>query len=273
MKKVKKDTQQLELSRKEVHLMKEAWRDCLPSELANLFYYNPTGSPADSSTGVQRINSYNLANEGITKLSTLGTANVDYVQIVMGVNKNETPHQFSPIFKIVARSLKEPVYYQLYPNKVESALGFFEIEPNTAQLFHKKWQELTEAEIASSFTGQTIDGPNDLNFKPLEHAEQKVLQVAKSVKNRRVRSYKFDKEDMHRIINYIDKYQENFDIKITLYLGAGLTVHLSHPFSFRPVLDVSAIAKSDSIEADAPPSGEDFERSKPCPPFCPDDDM
>ena len=80
-------------------------------------------------------------------------------------------------------------------------------------------------------------------------------------KNQRVKSYVFQTGETRAIVNEI----ANEDRKsINLYLGNGIRVS-AHPFSFRPILEVS------SSEGNYFVGGSSyFDFCNPCPPYCDD---
>lgn len=243
------------LSQKEASNRKKDWRDCLPGDLSNLFYY-------PNEDGVHRFNNYfALGKDGIAKLLKLGTA-INYIRVYMGCKDNK----FSPLFTIVSGpkgKMKEDSYSLQYvpkPQPINQPLPTLdEITPGIAELFQANWEELSDVEVADAFSGVTAK-----NIKS---------QTSQLQTTHRVKFYDFPHDDVQQIIHNLNKIKQPKQRYVRLLLGAGLKVRLTHPFNFRPILSVPSHTQQQApVMSKADETYETyFERSKPCPPFCDDD--
>lgn len=247
----------------EAKRLRTNWENCLPGELSKLFYSLPDGDPKKA----DKVNSFNLSQNGINGLLEHGEQ-VKVIRIYMGCSED---HQFTPIFTIVKTDQTE-INYELIalksPTEEKTGRGsFVEITHSISSLFQRKWAELNNEEVSAAFSGLTCS-------KIVQKKEPQLQVYDGSFVARRVKSYDFLTEDVKHIIANLKGVEKTLQ-KVQLVLGAGLTVHVTHPFNFRPILAVSSMhpgpGMTTSIE-DSPPYDNNYERSKPCPPFCNDDD-
>lgn len=251
----------------EANRLKENWANCLPGELSKLFYSVPDGD----SRNADKVNSFDLSQNGINGLLEHGEQ-VNVIRIYMGCSED---HQFTPIFTIVKTDQTE-INYGLIPqhSPTEEKTGgsnFVEITHSISSLFQRKWAELNNEEVSAAFSGLTC---SKIVQKTKSHLPVPVPVYDGSFVARRVKSYDFLTKDVKLIIANL-KGVEKTSRKVQLLLGAGLTVHVTHPFNFRPILAVSSMHPGPGMTTsneDGPPYDNNYERSKPCPPFCNDDD-
>lgn len=253
----------LSIPKDEANRLKENWANCLPGELSKLFYSVPDGD----SRNADKVNSFDLSQNGINGLLEHGEQ-VKVIRIYMGCSED---HQFTPIFTIVKKDQTE-INYELIALKssIEEKTGgssFVQITHSISSLFQRKWAELNNEEVSAAFSGLTCS-------KIVQKTESQLQVYDGSFVARRVKSYDFLTEDVKHIIANLKGVEKTLR-KVQLLLGAGLTVHVTHPFNFRPILAVSSMHLGPGMTAsneDGPPYDNNYERSKPCPPFCNDDD-
>lgn len=284
----------------DVDTYKRNWMNCLPGNISNLFYRQ------SQAEGIQRVSYYTLDldpnGRNDIREYTLDSYLQCVIRITMGCTNENGFEQLYPIFRlvylnntipgssgeppIVLNSLSfslNPQYGSVAPlpslnpilenakkSNGEAILlpeDLTEITPGVADLFHKKWLELSDAELAVAFSGitQRIDKVDPAPTSPAAESQQLLT-------SKRVRSYVFSPADTQIIINYIlNPAYEQYSVR--MYMGAGLTVRITHPFSFRPMLflpDLPSSVPGTELqdEQDDPDSGTYFERSHPCPPYC-----
>lgn len=272
-----------------VAVLRENWMNCLPGNLSNLFYKR------DTYQGIQRISYFSLSLSEEQR-DSIGTYLNDYgetciIRILMGCQKDKDGNKvFSPVFELTNDAAsyvigQSPLYFSLIPNYdpaspkpsikpiitlTESIADdpalqdLTEITAGIADLFHKRWLELSDAELADSFSGVTRQF-SSADPKSLSDEAQEFLTA------KRVRSYVYSKPDTTLVIRYIINPKfENSQMRI--YMGAGLTVRLTHPYNFRPMLFLpglpSGMPEIATGTLDDPDPGTYFERSQPCPPYC-----
>lgn len=230
------------------------WRNCSPGELSNLFY-NVTTNKEPGKRPVERIDAYVLGADGIKGLANANFVLLDRIRIYMGCQDGN----FSPIFTIVSKDGEKAVYdyYTLAPiSTTADTKAFPKISSGISDLFQRKWKELSNEELSTAFTGLTCS-----------KIEEQAVHSHKYIgdfRNQRVRYYDFLIEDAQKIANRVKGLQSP---KVEVLLGAGLTVHTTHPFNFRPIIAVSS-AVGGTSKVDGDDDDEYFERSQPCPPFC-----
>lgn len=236
--------------------IKKAWKECLPGNLSNLFYY------VDEHTkSIQRFkNAFYLGEDGITALLNLNPSDTNCIRIYMG----SKDHQFTPIFSIVVNGQESS--FELKYNKENKHntqqphfLPLIQVTRGVVDLFRKHWEELSDLELSDAFSGVTIQNIYNKN-------------ESGSLKTRRVTFYEFPSEDVNQMVENLQSVPEE-ERYVYLLLGAGLTVRLTHPFNFRPILTVPSLTPgipltNDNNEIVLPEAY--FERSQPCPPYCPD---
>ena len=238
-----------------------SWAICPPSELSNLFYFSKTISEnnleIEKYTGV-----YMLAGDGITKLLELDSEgqNIKAIRIYMGCGQStieDLPHKstFYPIFAIVTEDGEDRYHFHYTTNA--PIWTDLPISGEIAGLFRTHWNQLSDDGIANAFSGLTV---NDAD-----------LTSVGSLRTRRVKFYEFPKADVNDIVKQL---KGTSDLELALMLGAGLTVRVTHPFNFRPILGVPLTTNnSSSTEVGMDSLGAVyFERSQPCPPYCPNGD-
>ncbi|MCB0628319.1 MAG: hypothetical protein R2824_14655 [Saprospiraceae bacterium] len=278
-----------QLDKEQVDKLNQEWNNCLPSSISNLFYEK------HDKTGIQRVSYFSLNLDDADYDTIRGFWKEFHgfciIRIIMGC-ENE---KFSPVFELThvdfqlsktAQENPPSLYYSLIPNydtetpkpslspifsysntlfnNEDPPSGLTEITPGVADLFHKKWFELSNAKLSAAFSGIThrID-----SGKP-DTIGQEGQQLLTS---KRVQSYVFSQSDTNIVIAYIVNpiYE---DSSVRMYMGSGLTMRFTHPFRFRPMLFLpnlqSGMPEVQSDPTDDPDSGTYFERSKPCPPYC-----
>lgn len=244
-----------EISIAQADIIKKAWMNCLPGNLSNLFYYL-------DENGVHRFDNYfELAQDGVNMISDLEST-IHCVRIYMGCEENESSNVFSPVLSLVT-STKEYYYRLVYVVKNESDGAVqtdVNINPAIADLFQINWDELNDAEMANAFSGVTYSDKSG----GIESTPPAI---------RRVKFYDFPDEDVSLIVNKLREYKLNNEApRLLLLLGAGLTVRLTHPFNFRPIIAVFSLptTSGELTTTHNIPGATYFERSRPCPPFCND---
>lgn len=253
----------IEIDYAETH--KSSWRDCLPSELSNLFY-------RQGAKGIERLDNYfKLGEDGIDKLIELhGRDLLQCIRIYMGCHKEDSRDQFAPLLALVEKQGHEHHYKLPYHPKVVSSNPInyntmARVTPGMVDLFRINWNELSDMELADAFSGITV-GKLNINLQGENATDE--------LKTRRVKFYDFpilDIEQMVSTLKPLDKEQRY----LHLQLGAGLTVRVTHPFNFRPIIAIPGQVTTNTIQeaANLDGTGETyFERSQPCPPYCPDGD-
>lgn len=242
----------------EAYSLKRSWATCLPGELSNLFYH-----VNKETSELERCNVFKLGGDGIKGLIKLGKGAIECIRIDMGCNEDG---KFAPIFTIVPIK-GESTHFKLFPqpnNKGQSI-----ITHAISDLFRKKWDALNDEALANAFSGVTCNKIDGKETEPVTYLG--------SFKARRVKSYDFLNEDACRIVADLKAVKAtgpSANLYVKLFLGAGLTVDVTHPFNFRPILSVSSLTKpinpdpgKDRISLDES-SDTDYERSRPCPPYC-----
>lgn len=281
-----------EITSAEVSSLRDSWMNCLPGNISNLFYQK------DPQKGIQRISYFSLrfTEENISAIRIFRDTyqNDCIIRIIMGCKKDEHQNDvFAPVFEltyqgIVNQLILDPLFFSQTPhfstysprpslNPVLNLIGFqrsgssvdplTEITGGVADLFHKKWSEFSDAELADAFTGITHMTSSSNRAISIEEEAQQFLT------SKRVRSYVFSKADTSIILQYI--LQQSSGQPIYMYMGAGLTVRFTHPFNYRPMLllpDRPSGMPKDAEWPEDPDAGTYFERSRPCPPYCEDDD-
>lgn len=280
------------LTTDEVSSFRENWMNCLPGNISNLFYQK------DLKKGIQRISYFSL-NFNKKDISDIETFRDTYqkdciIRIIMGCEKDEHQNDiFTPVFEltyqgVVNQIVQDPLFFSQTPhfstysprpslnpilNLAELQLpdspidSLTEITGGVADLFHKKWSEFSDAELADAFTGITHMTSSSNRAISIEEEAQQFLT------SKRVRSYVFSKADTSIILQYI--LQQSSGQPIYMYMGAGLTVRFTHPFNYRPMIllpDRPSGMPEDAEWPEDPDAGTYFERSRPCPPYCEDDD-
>ncbi len=229
------------------------WRNCSPGELSNLFY-NVTTNKEPGKRPVERIDAYKLGEGGIRDLKTVNFVLLERIRIYMGCSEGE----FTPIFTIVLKDGNEAKYdyYKLEPILTTPVRSYPIISSGISDLLQRKWRELSNEELSTAFTGLTCS-------KIEKHAVHSHKYIG-DFRNQRVRYYDFIIDDAQKIANLVKGLESP---KVEVLLGAGLTVQITHPFNFRPIITVSS-AVGGTSKADGDDDDESFERSQPCPPFC-----
>lgn len=225
------------------------WADCLPGDLINLFY-----NILPSEEG-KRIGAFELSRDGIDLLKGTPPDWINRIRIYMGCFNGK----FSPIFTLVLEreeNEKEYFYHRLDPiPTTNNPYAYPIISSAIADLFQQKWAEISDEELSNAFSGLTCskivlsngDGPDE--YKGAFRAQ-------------RVRYYDFLSHDAVRIV---ERIQSSEYAQLKVFLGAGLSVQITHPFDFRPIIKVITPEVDSQLSGD---EEEDFERSQPCPPFC-----
>lgn len=248
----------------EFHNRINSWQSCLPNELSDLFYC--IGNSIEQPTGVYRLNNYfELGEDAIQQIMELHSGPVQLIKcfrVYMGCEMKscfsggQSKPMFAPIFSIVT-TLNEEFHYDLTYNS--DPMSLVEISSAVTALFRQHWTELSDPELAKAFSGATVRDITkiDLMGNPNDFRE------------RRVCHYDFFDEDVDSIYQYLlETISNGYTPAIRMYMGSGLTVRMSHPFSYRPIINVSV---PDVPTEDDPPAGQDYDRSRPCPPFCPEE--
>ncbi len=248
------------LSAEDAKMRITSWRTCLPNELSNLFYYTAEGE-------VHRYNNYfYLEQTAINSILVMDVLQIQSMRIYMGCSKpeNEQQDKFAPVLSIVDLDKKEtyfPLNYQQAPTKTSAVRSPKKINaritPGIVDLFQVNWAELNEIELADAFSGITpskLQAPNAMS----------------QLQTRRVQFYDFPQTDVRQMFSILINVPAA-NRYLRLLLGAGLTVRITHPFNFRPII---AIPTGSSQHQAASKSDDDsdethFERSQPCPPYCP----
>lgn len=223
------------------------WADCLPGDLINLFY-----NLLSSEEG-RRIGAFELRGAGMDVLKGIPPDIVDRIRIYMGCFNGK----FSPIFTIVlGHEEKEYLYFMLDPIPTKTTSWAYPIISSAiADLFQQKWAELSDEELSKAFSGLTCSKIS------LSESNAPDAYIG-TFRTQRVRYYDFLQNDAARII---DRIQSSDYPQLKVFLGAGLSVQITHPFDFRPIIKVITPQADSQLSGD---DDEDFERSQPCPPFC-----
>jgi|GEM_PF-2151004 len=241
-----------------------SWQTCLPSELSNLFYHTANGE-------VHRYaNYFYLSHTAINSILAMDVLQIQSLRIYMGCGKpeNEQQEKFAPVLSIVNQD-KTEIYFPLdYNHDTKKASGIPSpwsknamITPGIVDLFQVNWVELNEIELAEAFSGIT---PSKL------HASNAMNQL----QTRRVQFYDFPQTDVKQMFSILISIP-SADRNLRLLLGAGLTVRITHPFNFRPIIAIPTPTASTGVQIAGDSDGSDetyFERSQPCPPYCPNGD-
>ncbi len=224
------------------------WRNCSPGELSNLFYNVTTATGP-----IERIDAYAVQQDTIVKLRNLKPGLIDRIRIYMGCSEGE----FTPIFTIVLKDGNEAKYdyYKLEPILNTAHIKAFpNISSGISDLFQRKWRELSNEELSTAFAGLTCSNVVEKGVtSPEFHGH---------FRDQRVRYYDFLDQDAQKIV---EKLKGLSFPKVEVLLGAGLTVQVTHPFNFRPIIAVSSQGVDSQFDGQ---DEEYFERSQPCPPFC-----
>ncbi|MEN0004591.1 MAG: hypothetical protein AAF798_10615 [Bacteroidota bacterium] len=245
----------------EVSNKQKTWEECLPANLSDLFYYE------DSDNKLKRYTNYfKLGDDAIAQIVALGASKIDCFRIIMGCEYDADDNQlkFAPVFSIVPVTGNATHYTLTYePEIIETKLtfeGYIEITSSISSLFKQHWAELTDDQITNAFHGTTV---NKIDFKYNKPVIK--LTPENAFSNKRIRNYTIIHSDVEGIIKDLKSVSEE-DRYIHVFLGAGLTVQLTHPFSFRPIIEVSSAL---AFPEDGSGPGSNYDRAKPCPPFCP----
>lgn len=271
-----------------------SWEACLPGEISNLFYYIP-----ERNASAQRYNNYfSLGEDGISDLlnfdpfdphEPIDPNTLPKIQIHMGCRRvidefsGDAMSTFTPLLSIASNGDKD--YYELkyVPEapKHTKSFSLVEIHPHlrldpissgVAELFCMKWKELSDEQLADAFSGETA---NKVLLHQLPPNGEKVAILQGLPSNQRVRSYDFSVDVAHIIQDLHNSVENGIEPYFHLRLGAGLTVRLTHPFNFRPIITVSKpkppTLAYENGDGDGPGEGN-YERSLPCPPYCPNGD-
>lgn len=223
-----------------------AWKTCLPNELSNLFYVKV----AD---GLKRIKAFTLdLDEGdkIILKDKIEVAEVHAVKIGMGCVED----QFSPIFCIITQADQQVFSYYYYKMQfpLESNAKII-ISEGIADLFAQKWLELNDNEVKLAFSGATVSEIK--NIADLATGSTQVQEL-------RVNFYTFEKDDAVKIVSHLKDHLNTPNYGLKLLLGAGLSIRMTHPFNFRPIIHIYGSQGREATQ------NTFFERGKPCPPFC-----
>jgi hypothetical protein len=156
---------------------------------------------------------------------------------------------FTPLLGILFKDPGiEEMVFSLPPAKNESLV---QISSAISDLFRQKWLEISNDQVADAFSGYTV-------------ANTKVSALSSPPIKLRVNHYTFDNKD---VLGIQSKLRAMYDDSpfLKLHMGAGLTVEMVHPFNFRPILEVGKFIPEQDGDGDE----ENYERSQPCPPYCP----
>ena len=243
-----------------VHTAISNWKNYYPNELSKLFYIQ-------TEDGLKRVNKYilDLTPEDKLSIESLNASNVHAVKIGMGCVND----LFSPIFCIITGAAPnfEYFYFRMQlnpqsqlgnlPKSSENTSIIGNITEGTAQLFIQSWSELNENELRDAFSGSTIN-----SIKQVDGLQDGSAQI----QHLRVNFYTFGgtetAEGNQNAIKIVELLQVNLNQSnngLYLWMGAGLPIQFSHPFNFRPILELGNETDHGSIF---------FERTLPCPPFC-----
>lgn len=269
--------------------MIRSWSECLPGELSDLFYQAQKPGP------VERYKSYfSLGRDGIDQLLALEGKGKS-IRLCMGCRKVIDPNSetavntFVPLLEIPSAGIGPASFFEMKYNFPEPAgeaaydialdddSGTTIITPDVAKLFREKWNELTDMEVGNAFSGATYKNYVKIEF-PIKVGNNNIVDITEKIytgnlEARRVLSYVVVKEDVELIIQCLKSLKINSDTLIlNMYMGAGLTVQVKHPFNFRPIFEVPSRIKlgypSIEVEEEEDPVKVYFDRSRPCPPFC-----
>lgn len=264
------------ITSKQANTFRNSWKECLSNEISNLFYI------AEKTGPVERYNSYfGLGKAGIAAI--LATGEEESIRLYMGSHKvidpntNEGQNTFLPLLKI-----GQAFYVLTYElkdgsNKKNSNQGMLnsgnvgdgsstEITEGTANLFRNKWDEMPDRDVLDAFSGLTYK--NIRAYKG--NGEKNISEIEEGLKQHRVESYEINKADVNLIKTCLKTVEADHQY-FHLYLGAGLTVQIWHPFDFRPIFEIPANTNKHMLYHGLNNNGDCkvyFERTKPCPPYC-----
>lgn len=263
-----------------------SWKECSPSNISKLFYLKEDGDlkrytsfPIKKFTKREHNHLEKLAQEikgaDPNNPATL-PANLS-VRIYMGI-KDET---FAPSFVITCKK-KSYLFDVDYDHPtvgiwhtVISGQGMFwdeEKQGNTIitagieALFMQNWLELNDEQVGNAFLGITATKivPKDGEWSD----EDGETTIKGGLNLRKANFYSYSSVDALDIIRYMLEHKDADESGIGILMGAGLTIDLVHPFNFRPIISTKS---SGSAAAQAGGGSTYYERSLPCPPFCPND--
>lgn len=231
----------------EVMSFTESWQRCTPNNLPNLFYaYN------ENTRQTERVVSYVLRGESVKKVVELKPSNITILMGCRTGSDNGSIQLLPPFAPMIKAGLPDvnyskdcfllewaptPPFLQDAGKSTEN--GVDQIPAEGAYLFILGWLEYQYHQLGTPF-------------------EAIAPHLVK-----RVKSYIFGKAETQKIIEAIGPDPEQ--ALIYIHMGIGIRVQ-KHPFSFRPILQITKALQDTGNEEDG--DGEFFDFSNPCPPRC-----
>lgn len=249
----KQKPNQLALSSKEVRKFKRNWQKVLTNQMNQLFigYDEKAGE-------TERVAAFTLSSDVLQEIASIRDS-VKHIVIHLGARKSkankfvETPN--TPYFIPLLQAYTDKNLSHVYAMTWETDPAFLE---NTSE------EEDANSEV------DAIPGASAFLFvrswleKPYTELYDPFVGIADGI-TRRVKSYIFSEEESKVILDNIGNGNGK---QLLMYMGNGIRVS-SHPFAFRPVLEVSNTQKTDvkgNVLSGSSASFFDF--SSPCPPHC-----
>lgn len=211
-----------------------AWQRLRPEELPGIFY----AYDADSGHS-ERVVTYALEHKALARLAEHAQPSPDFAFVVhLGVETDRLSREIpeTPAFTLFLQPVNEktdgPDYRHCEELSWEANGRFSTIDPTdsnspreaipaaAAYLFVRSWQELPEPELAQPFT-----------------ATNRVL-------GERVRSFRFSNEESLTMLADIRTSLDSDRPGLAVHLGNGIAIW-SHPFSFRPVVEIRGAVTDD----------------------------